>query len=173
MRAAELGGKRVAIWGLGREGRAAIGLLRQGYPAMPLLLLDDNADARAPDENGGNSTCAFGPGRIAAALDSIDVIVKSPGVSLYRPEIEQARATGIKITSLLNLWFAERRDITTICVTGTKGKSTTAALIAHMLRELGRRVALVGNIGVADHRDRPRDCRLCGDRNVELSGRGF
>jgi UDP-N-acetylmuramoylalanine--D-glutamate ligase len=149
MRAVELGGKRVAIWGLGREGRAAIGLLRQGYPAMPLLLLDDNADARAPDENGGNFTCAFGPGRIAAALDSIDVIVKSPGVSLYRPEIEQARAIGIKITSLLNLWFAERRDITTICVTGTKGKSTTAALIAHMLRELGRRVALAGNIGVA------------------------
>ena len=76
------------------------------------------------------------------------MIVKSPGVSLYRPEIESARGTGVEITSLLNLWFAEGVDLTTICVTGTKGKSTTASLIAHMLRKLGRRVALVGNIGV-------------------------
>ncbi len=92
--------------------------------------------------------CAFGAERIARALDDVDVIVKSPGVSLYRREIETARRNGVKITSLLNLWFAERIDVTTICVTGTKGKSTTASLIAHMLGRLGRRVALAGNIGV-------------------------
>ncbi|HEY1258817.1 MAG TPA: UDP-N-acetylmuramoyl-L-alanine--D-glutamate ligase [Stellaceae bacterium] len=149
MRAAELGGKRVAIWGLGREGRAAIELLRREDPAMPLLLLDDKANARAPGDAGDNFTCAFGADPIAAALDRIDLIVKSPGVSLYRPEIAQARAKGVKVTSLLNLWFAEPHDITTVCVTGTKGKSTTAALIAHILRGLGRRVALAGNIGVA------------------------
>ena len=147
MRAAELGAARVAIWGLGREGQAAIRFLRTRHPKLPLLLLDDAEDARAPAGFDGIA-CAFGARQIASTLGDVDVIVKSPGVSLYRPEIESARDHGIEITSLLNLWFAERVDLTTICVTGTKGKSTTASLIAHMLRKLGRRVALVGNIGV-------------------------
>jgi len=147
MRAAELGAARVGIWGLGREGRAAIRFLREQHPKLPLLLLDDAADAEVPREFDGID-CAFGAEQIARVLNDVDVIVKSPGVSLYRPEIDTARRNCIKITSLLNLWFAERIDVRTICVTGTKGKSTTASLIAHMLGKLGRRAALVGNIGV-------------------------
>jgi UDP-N-acetylmuramoyl-L-alanine---L-glutamate ligase len=147
MRVADLGALRMGVWGLGREGRAAIGFLRRHHPGLPLVLLDDAADARPPDEY-GNLTCAFGPERIAGALEDLDVIVKSPGVSLYRSEIEAARKNGVRITSLLNLWFAEKPAIVTIGVTGTKGKSTTASLIAHILGRLGRRVALAGNIGV-------------------------
>jgi UDP-N-acetylmuramoyl-L-alanine---L-glutamate ligase len=147
MRVADLGSRRIAIWGLGREGRAAIGFLRRHRPELPLTLLDDAADARPPDGY-GNLTCAFGPERIAGALENVDVIVKSPGVSLYRSEVEAVRKNGVQITSLLNLWFAEKPEIVTIGVTGTKGKSTTASLIAHILGRLGRRVALAGNIGV-------------------------
>ena len=148
MRVADLGTRRVAIWGLGREGRAAIGFLRKHHPRLPLVLLDDAADARIPDGYGNNVTCAFGADRIAGALGDIDVLVKSPGVSLYRDDIQIARERGVQITSLLNLWFAEEPEITTIAVTGTKGKSTTASLIAHILTRLGRQVALAGNIGV-------------------------
>jgi UDP-N-acetylmuramoyl-L-alanine---L-glutamate ligase len=148
MRVAELGSRRVAVWGLGREGVAAINLLRKHHPRLPLLLLDDSADARPPDRVGEGIECAFGAQRIADALEKVDVIVKSPGVSLYRREIQSAREKGVLVTSLLNLWFAQEFDVTTICVTGTKGKSTTASLIAHMLAKLGRRAALVGNIGV-------------------------
>ena len=105
------------------------------------MLLDDQAEARIPQEY-GNVTCAFGAAGIADALNEVDVVVKSPGVSLYRDEIRSARNNGVQITSLLNLWFAEEPAITTIAVTGTKGKSTTASLIAHILTRLGRRVAL-------------------------------
>jgi UDP-N-acetylmuramoylalanine--D-glutamate ligase len=147
MRATDIGAQCVAVWGLGREGRAAITFLRQRHPSLPLLVLDDE-ERQVPDGRGAGIDYAFGPDRIARALDNIDIIVKSPGVSLYRREIQAARAAGTHVTSLLNLWFAERLDLTTVCVTGTKGKSTTASLIAHILARLGRRVALVGNIGI-------------------------
>jgi UDP-N-acetylmuramoyl-L-alanine---L-glutamate ligase len=160
MRAAELGSRRVAVWGLGREGRAAIGFLRRHHPEMPLLLLDEAADAHLPDEYCHNTTSAFGTAQIARALQHMDVIVKSPGVSLYREEIQAARSRGTQITSLLNLWFAEKPDLVTIGVTGTKGKSTTASLIAHILRRLGRRVALAGNIGVPISEVGDADCAV-------------
>ena len=148
MRAADIGTQRVAVWGLGREGRAAIAFLRRRHPSLPLLVLDDTENGHRPDGLGAGIEYAFGADRIAGALANIDIIVKSPGVSLYRREIQAARAVGTHVTSLLNLWFAERLDLATICVTGTKGKSTTASLIAHIMAKLGRRVALVGNIGI-------------------------
>jgi UDP-N-acetylmuramoylalanine--D-glutamate ligase len=147
MRAADLGTARVAIWGLGREGRAVIGFLRARHPALPLLLFDEAENAQ-PMREYDNIDWVFGRTALAKALDGIDVLVKSPGVGLYRPEIEIAHRNGVEITSLLNLWFAEAAGISTICVTGTKGKSTTASLIAHILDRLGKRVALAGNIGV-------------------------
>ncbi|HWZ69197.1 MAG TPA: UDP-N-acetylmuramoyl-L-alanine--D-glutamate ligase [Stellaceae bacterium] len=148
MRVADLGSRRVAIWGLGREGRAAIGFLRKHHPRLPLVLLDDTAEVPVPEEYGSNVTFVFGAEGIANVLTEVDVVVKSPGVSLYRGDIQSTRKNGVQITSLLNLWFAEEPDLTTIAVTGTKGKSTTASLIAHILTRLGRRVALAGNIGV-------------------------
>jgi UDP-N-acetylmuramoyl-L-alanine---L-glutamate ligase len=147
MRVADLGSRRVAVWGLGREGCAAISFLRQHHPGLPLVLLDDAEDARPPDQFGAGLEYAFGAQRILQALENVEVVVKSPGVSLYRSEIQSAREKGVEVTSLLNLWFAEQPAMTTIGVTGTKGKSTTASLIAHILTRLGRRVALVGNIG--------------------------
>jgi UDP-N-acetylmuramoyl-L-alanine---L-glutamate ligase len=145
MRAADLAGRRVAVWGLGREGRAAIALLLRHHPGMPLVVFDEAADTT---EAGDAIELVRGAEPIAAALERIDVIVKSPGVSLYHPLVEAAQNRGIAITSLVNLWFAEEHAIATVCVTGSKGKSTTAALLAHILQGLGRRAALVGNIGV-------------------------
>jgi UDP-N-acetylmuramoylalanine--D-glutamate ligase len=139
-----LSGKRIAIWGFGREGRAALRFLRARIPDVALTVLDDAAD----QVGAGDVPIVSGRASIATAIEAFDVVVKSPGISLYDPLVLQAQAAGVRFTSLLNLWFADDPTARTICVTGTKGKSTTAALIAHILRGTGRNAALAGNIGV-------------------------
>jgi UDP-N-acetylmuramoylalanine--D-glutamate ligase len=84
----------------------------------------------------------------AASLSAFDVVIKSPGISTYRPEILEARRNGTRFTSGTALWFAEHPRARVIAVTGTKGKSTTSAMIAHVARALGLRTALAGNIGM-------------------------
>jgi len=75
-------------------------------------------------------------------------VVKSPGISAYKPALLAAQAQGTQFTSGTALWFGEQPDARVIAVTGTKGKSTTSALIAHLARSLGVRTALAGNIGL-------------------------
>jgi UDP-N-acetylmuramoylalanine--D-glutamate ligase len=142
MRVDELRGRRVAIWGFAREGQAALRFLRERDPGIAITVLDDSgSDAiDAPLINGRAS--------IAAAIGGFDVVVKSPGISLHDPLVERARAEGVRFTSLLNLWFADAPMCRTICVTGTKGKSTTTALIAHILRGVGWNAPAAGNIGI-------------------------
>jgi UDP-N-acetylmuramoylalanine--D-glutamate ligase len=54
---------------------------------------------------------------------------------------------GLQFTTATNLWFAENPDAKTICISGTMGKSTTAALTAHLLSSAGFKTCLAGNIG--------------------------
>ena len=146
MKIADLAHKNVVIWGTGREGQAAAALLRGQLPDLPLTFVDEND---ALDISLPFGTVVTGADHIAATLAQADVVIKSPGVSLYHPLIVGLKEKGIHVTSLLNLWCAEPRQARLICVTGTKGKSTTSALIAHMLHALGHKALLLGNIGQA------------------------
>jgi UDP-N-acetylmuramoyl-L-alanine---L-glutamate ligase len=143
MRVDELHRRRIAIWGFAREGQAALRFLRERDPCLAITVLDDADSIRDVDVPliGGRAS-------IAAVIGDFDVVVKSPGISLYDPLVLKARANGVQFTSLLNLWFADAPTGTTICVTGTKGKSTTTALIAHILRGVGWKAVAAGNIGV-------------------------
>ena len=143
MRVDELHGRRIAIWGFAREGQATLRFLRERDPCLAITVLDDADSIRDVDVPliGGRAS-------IAAAIGDFDVVVKSPGISLYDPLVLKARANGVQFTSLLNLWFADAPTCRTICVTGTKGKSTTTALIAHILRGVGWNALAAGNIGV-------------------------
>jgi len=147
MRIAELAGKRVAIWGFGREGRAAIRALRQRLPDMALALYCSDAE-RADAQTFDAALQIFAHEPDAVALSAYDVVVKSPGISAYKPAVVTAQAQGTRFTSGTALWFAENPTARVIAVTGTKGKSTTTALIAHLARALGVRTALAGNIGL-------------------------
>ena len=153
---AALAGQRVALWGWGREGRAAYAALRRlrasdagapedRFPAR-LTLFCTGAEAQ-------DAQALADPGLVveteatAERLSAFDVVIKSPGISPYRPEVVAAAGQGTRFIGGTALWFAARPDARTVCVTGTKGKSTTSALLAHLLRAGGHRTALTGNIG--------------------------
>ncbi|MCQ2914040.1 MAG: UDP-N-acetylmuramoyl-L-alanine--D-glutamate ligase [Alphaproteobacteria bacterium] len=123
----ELKNRNITVWGDGREGRA-----------VQIFLEHRNNNVKT----------------VVDPVSSLSgVIVKSPGISNYRSEISNAKRFGSVFTSGTNLFMEaalmmpEDRPFL-IGVTGTKGKSTTSSLIYHVLKELGYRVGLCGNIGI-------------------------
>ncbi|GLT10654.1 UDP-N-acetylmuramoylalanine--D-glutamate ligase [Sulfitobacter porphyrae] len=150
-----LEGAQVAVLGLGRSGLVAARALVAGG-ALPLCW-DDNADARARAEAEG-LTCADlkKPG----AFDAIDRLIVSPGIPhLYpapNPVVAAALDAGVPVDNDIGLFFQSFAtsdwngfDVMprVVAVTGSNGKSTTSALIHHILEEAGRPCQLAGNIG--------------------------
>jgi len=132
----DLAGKRVGIFGYGIEGRAAAARLVQH---AELVIVDDSADL-------GPEVLQTSQGGLEA-LAKCDVVLKSPGISPYRPEVAEL-AKAVTVTSALNLWMHEIDRDRVIGVTGTKGKSTTTALITFFLNALGEKAQALGNIGL-------------------------
>ena len=148
MRFEDLANADVAIWGYGREGRSVLAALRRRFPERSLTLYCTPDEADIARRHGDDRLRVIDVTPDAGALSSHDVLIKSPGISAYRPEIAAAQARGTRFTSGTALWFGEKPDARVVAVTGTKGKSTTTALIAHCARALGVRTALAGNIGL-------------------------
>ncbi|VAW32868.1 UDP-N-acetylmuramoylalanine--D-glutamate ligase [hydrothermal vent metagenome] len=137
MKLAELKNKQIAIWGFGVEGRATAQYLTKHKIGFKILCRECEVD--------NNYIC------ITASIDkkllnSFDVIIKSPGISPYT---QLNKETKTPMTSPTAIWFANEKNTQVIAVTGTKGKSTTASLLAHILTSCGKTVNLVGNIGQA------------------------
>lgn len=147
MRISELEGKKVAIWGYGREGRAALAALRWRLPRQPITMFCSETEAPllAAMEDPGLLIDTQVDG---AKLAAFDIVIKSPGISPYTSPAADAALHGTLFIGGTALWFGEHPGERTVCVTGTKGKSTVTALIAHLLRAAGRRTALAGNIGL-------------------------
>jgi UDP-N-acetylmuramoylalanine--D-glutamate ligase len=148
----ELARSRILILGLGREGLATYNFLRTRFPANPLGIADRLPFGRlepavqsavAADNN---LATHLGDGYLDC-LASYDVVVRSPGVPLLTPAIAAAANAGARITSHTEIFLANCPG-TTIGVTGTKGKSTTASLICAILKSAGLDAHLLGNIGV-------------------------
>lgn len=145
-------GRTVAVFGLARSGLAAARALVAG--GARVAVWDESAAARD-----------------AAALDGFEVrdlqtadwsqfaaLVLSPGVPLTHPKphwtVERARDEGVQIVGDIELFARavaaapDHRRPKIVAITGTNGKSTTTALIGHVLAQAGRDVRLGGNIGV-------------------------
>jgi UDP-N-acetylmuramoylalanine--D-glutamate ligase len=129
----DLKGKRVAVWGMGREGQATVTKLKS-LGIEPILVDDHPADETVQATS-------------AAALEQFNVVVKSPGISRYREEVKDLESRGIPVVGGLGLWLAGQDLKKVICVTGTKGKSTTTSVLGHLLNGLGYPTQTGGNIG--------------------------
>jgi UDP-N-acetylmuramoylalanine--D-glutamate ligase len=134
---ADLAGRRVGIFGYGVEGHAAARRL-EGV-AQSLVLVDD-APGIDPEvlasADGGHD-----------ALLTCDVVLKSPGIPRRRPDVLDLEQRGVAVTSALNLWLHDVERSRVVGITGTKGKSTTTALISFFLHCVGEQALRLGNIG--------------------------
>ncbi|WP_327025069.1 UDP-N-acetylmuramoyl-L-alanine--D-glutamate ligase [Micromonospora sp. NBC_01739] len=148
MRLSDLRGRSVAVWGAGREGRAAVIAIAAHGPAE-LVAVDDSANFLTLPWEGPLAEAAplvtgeEGFERLAAA----EVVVRSPGVPQTHPWLVELRRRGATITQGTALWMADHAA-RTVGVTGSKGKSTTSSLISHLLNAMDRPNVFGGNIGV-------------------------
>jgi UDP-N-acetylmuramoyl-L-alanine---L-glutamate ligase len=137
----DLADKRVGIFGAGVEGSSAA--TRLSLLTDDVVVVDDDPAARLD----GHEVVATTQGG-SELLATCDVVIKSPGISRYRPDVQALEAQGIPVVGGTGLSLFDLRDHKIVCITGTKGKSTTTWIIHHLLEGLGISSAVAGNLGV-------------------------
>ena len=130
MNTSEIHGTHILVVGYGREGKSVESWLKKHFPQLSITVTDEKENGPSYLQN----------------LSRFDTVIRSPGVSLYLPELMSFEKSGGYITSATNIFFSLVIG-KTIGITGTKGKSTTTSLIAHLLSSKYSDVRLVGNIG--------------------------
>src|SRR5262245_13132069 len=144
-------GKTVAVFGLGGSGLASCHALKAG-----------GAEVIAADDNAENVATAAQAGFITADLRNVSwanfaALVLAPGVPLTHPvphwSVLKAREAGVEVIGDIELFCRERRrhapNAPFVAITGTNGKSTTTALIAHLTKVAVYDTQMGGNIGTA------------------------
>jgi UDP-N-acetylmuramoylalanine--D-glutamate ligase len=144
-------GKRVAVFGLGGSGLASANALVAG--SADVIAADDSAAGLDKARQAGIATGDL------RALDwsKVAALVLAPGVPLTHPAphwtVGLAHAAGVEVIGDIELFCRERRRLAPnspfVAITGTNGKSTTTALVRHLLTAAGRTAELGGNIGTA------------------------
>ncbi|MBC9883841.1 UDP-N-acetylmuramoyl-L-alanine--D-glutamate ligase [Bradyrhizobium sp. INPA01-394B] len=144
-------GKTVAVFGLGGSGLASCHALKAG--GAEVIAADDNAENVAKAAQAGFITADLR----SVAWDNFAALVLAPGVPLTHPvphwSVLKAREAGVEVIGDIELFCRERRryapDAPFVAITGTNGKSTTTALIAHLTKVAGYDTQMGGNIGTA------------------------
>jgi UDP-N-acetylmuramoylalanine--D-glutamate ligase len=123
--------KKIAIWGMGIEGNAVLFKLNSIFPDKKIdILNDENAKSELKK--------------------MYDFVIRSPGVSIYKNEIIEAKKNGTIFITEKSILYSELKNskVRSIGITGTKGKTTTSTFCAYILQKMGFNTILTGNMGV-------------------------
>ena len=136
-------GKSVAVLGLGKSGMSVVRELRRR--GVHIIAWDDKENLRLEALRLGAEV------RNLEGLEwgGVEFLVLSPSISHKNPIYREAEASGARIISDIELFVASNTKSHYIGITGTNGKSTTAALITHILKSAGMTAEIGGNFGVA------------------------
>ena len=138
----------VAVVGLGRSGQAvALLLARAGVS----VYLSDGATSPAL-ESAASTLRTEGVhvelgGHDLARIARASLVVTSPGIPPDAPPLHAAQARGVDVVSEVEIGLRFLPALRYVAITGTNGKTTTTALVAHLLRALRHRAHAAGNIG--------------------------
>lgn len=130
--------RKVLILGFGREGRSTYDIIRRNLPDKHIGV----ADRRELDLKDENVTLHCGENYLDA-IGEYDTVIKTPGMSFKDVVVPE----GVEVTCQTDLFLRFSKCIC-IGITGTKGKTTTSTLIYEMVKQAGKTVSLIGNIGV-------------------------
>lgn len=144
-------GRTVAVFGLGGSGLASCHALKAG--GVEVIASDDDAGKLAEAAKAGFVTADLR----SVSWTNVAALVLTPGVPLTHPvphwSVLLAKQAGVPVIGDIELFCRERRrhapSAPFVAITGTNGKSTTTALIAHLMRVAGHDVQMGGNIGTA------------------------
>src|SRR6266478_1707072 len=144
-------GKTVAVFGLGGSGLASCHALKAG--GAEVIASDDGVDKLAEAAQAGFITADLR----YASWANFSALILTPGAPLTHPaphwSVLMARQAGCEVIGDIELFCRERRrhapDAPFVAITGTNGKSTTTALIAHLMKVAGYDTQMGGNIGTA------------------------
>lgn len=130
--------KKILILGFGREGRSSYEYIRHRLPEKQLTIAD-----KMPQTLDDSFVSVISGDGYLDSLGDFDLVLKSPGIPFRGVKIPR----GVEITCQTDL-FLRFCECTTVGVTGTKGKTTTSALISSVLCAAGFDTELIGNMGI-------------------------
>ncbi len=152
-----LNSQNIALLGLGKENQAFLAwIFKHGYKHV-VTICDQRTETQLKDIISATPLFKKHLDKLAwrteanfnKNLDDFEVLFRSPGWPLSCPGVQTALKKGVLVSSAMEYFFAACPTKNTIGVTGSKGKGTTASIIAAILKKAGKKIFLGGNIGIA------------------------
>lgn len=141
---------KVAIFGMGKSGKAAVELAKKNRQDLYAVNKGDRDTwfyAEGLDKLLEACSC-YSEEEFIPYFHRMDEIVLSPGIPLTHPALKEATQKGVPILSEIEYAWREVKDIPVIAITGTNGKTTTTTMISEALKMAGKKVFCGGNIGI-------------------------